>query len=253
MKKRLLFTLLATTAASIVSAETVLPTRAILPVAGSVQGAFNSHFRTELQLNNRSEQTMKGMVVFHPIGQSASASDPMVHFELAPHQTLAYGDVVGMFGVAGLGSVEIISEKKGLPTAVARAFDDGGGVDGTKGTVIPAIRPDEALQSGQSASLIVPMDLTRYRFNVGIRSMESGAAIKVIVFGASGIERKRFDLFYPADYLIQAPADALVGEPLLANETLVFQIAGGSAIVYGTTTDNTTNDPSIQIANSTAE
>jgi hypothetical protein len=222
-------------------------TRAVIPVAGSTAGAHGSNFKTELQLNNRSAQPMSGTLVFHAAGRSAAASDPSLDYTLAPHETKSFEDVVAEFGVTGLGSVDIVSEGKGVPTVVARAFDDAGAA-GTKGVTIPSIAPDNALQTGESSALIVPMDLQRYRFNVGIRTLSAGAKLRVTVYGANGFGRAVVDVPLAADFFVQQPADALIGGTLLSDEALVFEVVEGSAIIYGTTTDNTTNDPSIQFA-----
>jgi hypothetical protein len=236
----------ATTLCTVTLAAAEAP-RAILPVAGSTAGAHGSHFKTELQLNNRSVQPMSGTMVFHAAGRSAEAGDPTLTYSLAPHETKSYADVVDAFGVTGLGSIDIIADDKGLPSVVARAFDDAG-EEGTKGVTIPAIVPDHALKVGDSSVLIVPMDLVRYRFNVGIRTLESGAQLRVTIYGANGVSRKSVDVTLAPNYFSQIAADTFVSDTLLSDEALGFEVLGGSAIVYGTTTDNTTNDPSIQIA-----
>ena len=46
----------------------------------------------------------------------------------------------------------------------------------------------------------------------------------------------------------QLSAARLLGVAPGANDTLAFSLEGGSAIIYGATTDNTTQDPSLQIA-----
>jgi hypothetical protein len=40
----------------------------------------------------------------------------------------------------------------------------------------------------------------------------------------------------------------LDGYVLTGGETITFDVTGGAAFVYGSTTDNTTNDPSVQLA-----
>ena len=41
-------------------------------------------------------------------------------------------------------------------------------------------------------------------------------------------------------------AASFLGGPIGANQSIRFTIDAGSAIIYGSTTDNTTNDPAIQ-------
>ena len=44
------------------------------------------------------------------------------------------------------------------------------------------------------------------------------------------------------------PADEFAGVALTENESIEFTVDRGSLIVYGATTDNTTQDPSFQYA-----
>jgi hypothetical protein len=68
-----------------------------------------------------------------------------------------------------------------------------------------------ALVGGLTGFLITPLDPALTRFNIGVRTLCSGATIQVTVRDANG-----------------------------------FVVRTASAIVYGSKTDNTTNDPAIQ-------
>jgi large repetitive protein len=216
----------------------------ILPVVGSTEGAQGARFRTGLQLSNPSGEVVRGALVFREQGTAASPTDPRVEFELAARATQSFGDVVADMGASGLGSMEIFVIEGADPVVVARAYADG---EGTLGVTVPLVKFDEALEAGESATLLVPSDLLRFRFNIGVRSLGEGAKLKVEVFDADGsllstLEEK----VYPADAFVQLPSSAFAGN-LLANQSLRVEVVAGSAIVYGTTTDNRTNDPSLQI------
>jgi hypothetical protein len=233
------------TAAGTYAAEPVR--RAVLPIVGSVRGAFDSNFKTEVQLNNRSAQPMSGRLVFHPMGRSAGPNDPYIPYSLEPHQTLQYDDVVLAMAQTGLGSIDVIADDKGVPTIVARAYDDKGNA-GTTGATIPPVRVEDALLTGESSTLLVPSDRQRFRFNIGIRTLEAGATVDVEIYNENGVKRKTTTLTFPHDYFVQQSGDAFVTDTLTANEAVAFIVRNGSAIVYGTTTDNSTNDPSVQLA-----
>lgn len=53
---------------------------------------------------------------------------------------------------------------------------------------------------------------------------------------------------YPANYFEQRDSGAFLDAVLAANDTITVSVASGSAIVYGATVDNRTNDPSVQLA-----
>lgn len=222
-------------------------TRAVVPVVGSTAGAFGSLFKTELQLNNRSTQTMSGTLVFHRQGASAAPGDPSLRYLLEPHQTVHFEDVMAALSATGLGSMDIIADGHGVPTVVARAYDDNA-EEGTAGTTVPALLVREVLSAGRTGWLLVPRDRARYRFNIGVRTLAEGVSASVTIYGANGVARKSITLSLPADYFAQQSGDAFVSDTLLANESIAFTLTSGRAVFYGTTTDNLTNDPSIQIA-----
>lgn len=245
MKRTMILTIAVLLGASAAFAQSV---RAILPVAGSAEGAFGSQFKTELQLNNRSTVEVRGTMVFHPIGQSASAGDPRLAYTLAPHQTLEYEDVVAALGTSGLGSIDFEVIEGGVPAVVARAFDDKG-ENGTTGTNIDLVDPREAFTVGQSTALVLPADRERFRFNIGVRTLEGGARLGVRIFGPDGVQRgTATELNFAPNFFTQQPAETLIGTTLLANESVAFEILAGSVVLYGTTTDNATNDPNVQLA-----
>jgi hypothetical protein len=222
--------------------------RGVIPVAGSTSGAFGSNFRTSLQLSNRTDRVQTGALVFRAAGVAGSESDATLVYTLAPHETLSFDDVVGAMGVTGLGSLDVRVESGGVPAIVARAYDDQAEL-GTVGTGIALVATADALATDDEASLIVPRDLERFRFNIGIRTLGDGATILVKVFDANGNEQETIGpLTFVADYFVQQPAAEFLGAVIRANDAIAITVVSGNAIVYGTVTDNTTNDPSIHIA-----
>ncbi|HET8796714.1 MAG TPA: hypothetical protein VFO89_03445 [Thermoanaerobaculia bacterium] len=214
------------------------PPDAIVPVVVSVRGPSNATFRTELQLGNAGETVKRGWLVLRP--QLIAT-----RYEIAPHATLSFADVAGELGGTGLGSLDILVESGGIPVIVARAFDDQPG--GTTGVSVPAVRFGEILGRGDFGALIVPRDLARYRFNIGIRALDSGATLELTLRTPSGQQRHARDLVFAEHAFVQQIGDAFTGTTLQPNELLEIRIAAGSAILYATTVDNATNDSSIQV------
>lgn len=220
--------------------------RAIVPVVGSTAGAQGSNFRTSLELHNRSARPMKGTLLIRP----ASAGAPVgVPYSLAPHQTVFFEDIVASAGVSGLGSMDVYVEQGGVPTIVARAYDDKGS-GGTTGVSVRPVSPADALASGDRGALIVPADLARFRFNIGVRSLAEGADVAIVIYNSDGsIAANLGTIRFAPDAFTQQPASQLLGgRTLAANQSIAFEVVQGAAIIYGTSTDNVTNDPSLQIA-----
>ena len=214
------------------------PPDLVVPVVGSTAGQSGSSFKTELQLTNATDNAIEGWLVLQPIIAAR-------RYELAPGATLSFADVVAELGLSGLASLDILVDRGGLPIVVARAYDDQ--PDGTTGVTVPALRSADVLSRNDVSALIVPRDLTRYRFNIGVRTLETGASIEIAVRTPGGTERHYKSHIFGANAFAQDTADRFTGTTLNPNESIEVKITAGSAIVYATTVDNRTNDSSIQV------
>lgn len=219
---------------------------AVIPVAGSLHGGFGSNYRTAAQLHNRTARGASGEIVFHPANVPASESDPRVAYDLGPHSTIVFNDVVASLGVEGLGSIDIVAFEGAIPAVIVGVYDDQ--EVGTNGTGVPLIDNRDALVAGDTASLIVPGDLFDFRFNLGIRSLSAGVTVRLTVWREDGTERSSVVRVYGADFFQQQPASEFVLGTVDANDSIAIEIVAGSAFLYGAMTDNITNDPAIQIA-----
>ena len=222
------------------------PTRTIAAVAAA-PGVLDSLFRTTLQLHNPTASGVSGRLVFHPAGFSGSDTDPSITYTLGPGATTSYADVLAVFGRTGLGSLDLVATSGPVPLAVARVFNDGG-VRGTTGFSIDALRPEDALQSGQAGVLIAPADRDATRFNVGVRTFSADAAMTVTIRNASGQPIRTLTKVYAPNYFEQQPGTAFLGAAPGPSESVAVRIDAGSAIVYGASTDNKTQDPAMQVA-----
>ena len=129
----------------------------------------------------------------------------------------------------------------------ARVYNDTG--SGTNGFSEPMIPVARALHSGEHTRIIFPADLTNYRMNVGIRTLLDGASMTITVRDKTGFTIQSSQRSYPPTYFVQLSLAELVNNSvLLGNEVVVIAVDAGNAIVYGATTDNITQDPSVQIA-----
>ena len=209
----------------------------ILPGAGSTAGGGGANFRTELQLANPSDSAIGGWLVLRPAVIAR-------RYEIAPRAMLSFADVVADLGGSGLGSIDILADGFILPVVVARAYDDQ--PEGTTGVGVPAVTPAELLTREGGGTLIVPRDLERYRFNVGVRTVAE-TVMTLVVRGSGGIERHARTLSLGENHFGQQPGDAFAGIDLDAGDTIEVIVESGSAVVYATTVDAGTNDSSIQV------
>lgn len=223
---------------------------AIIPVVGSTPGALGqAFFRTSVQLFNPGTTRMTGRLVYHPAGSSAAATDPSLSYVLEPGETRSITDLLPAMGLTGLGSLDVVTDTgTATPLFVVRVFNDAGAA-GTSGFTEDAVTPAQALIAGERGYLIAPPDSALYRFNVGVRTLGAGATLTITVRNQAGSVTRTLTRTYPPNYFEQRDsASFLNGAPVAANESITIQVVSGSAIVYGATVDNRTNDPSLQLA-----
>lgn len=224
----------------------------IIPVAGSAQGAVGSSFKTALQIHNRTTSPISGKIIFHPQGVLGSDADPSISYSLSSWASKSYADLLPAFSQSGLGSLDVVPASGAAPEFSTHVFNDAGAA-GTSGLTEEAVKPAAALVPGDHAVLLTPPSFVTQRFNIGIRTLSQGAALTVNVRNSAGSVIRTVTKSYPANYFEQkGSSDFLSGLALAGNESIELVVTSGSIVVYGAPTDNITNDPSLQIARSTA-
>jgi hypothetical protein len=99
------------------------------------------------------------------------------------------------------------------------------------------------------AVLLLPADPTRFRFNLGVRTLEAGAAATLTVRDAAGaVVTTASRSFLTAYHEQQSAAAFLAAAALPAGGSIGISVTSGVAIFYGATVDNTTGDPSLRMA-----
>jgi hypothetical protein len=221
----------------------------ILPAAGAVQGS-SAFFRTSLQMVNPTSTAITGNLVFHKQLQSASPGDPSLAFTLNPGQILSYPDVLTTMGTSGLGSLDIVTNGGDAPLASARVFSDGG-TAGTSGFSEEGVSPNDALDFFSRGILFIPPDLTNFRMNIGVRTLDTGAVLDVSTFDSAGILRATRTVTYGANVFDQVPVGTFTGAstvPPGGYIVITFNTFGGRAFVYSSTIDNRTSDSTFRLA-----
>jgi hypothetical protein len=220
----------------------------IVPAVGSTRGAFGSNFKTSMQLTNATPYPIKGTLVFHPAGRSAQDGDPSLPYNLNNFQTVFHEDVVAEMGQNGLGSLDVMSTSSAAPIITVRVYNDGGAA-GTSGFTEDVLPPTAALQFGEISLLAIPADATNFRLNIGVRSLSAGATLFVSAVDKDGFGSESVMKTYPPNVFEQTTVQAFLnGTPVPAGGSILIVLSTGGAFVYGSTTDNRTNDSSIQFA-----
>jgi len=218
----------------------------VLPVAGAVQGA-GAFFRTSVQLFKYGQETIKGKLVFHPAGAVGSDSDPSLPFTIGSSQTLSFPDVVAAMGTSGIGSLDVVTYCGADVIVSARVFSDGGSA-GTSGFIEEGLEPELARRPSLSGIMLLPADLTNFRMNVGIRTLESGAVLNIITHDAGGVTLNTRGVTYSANYFDQPTLSQFTGlTPPPEGGSVQVQVTSGAAFIYGSIIDNRTQDSSMRM------
>jgi len=236
-------------------AYAALPLARVLPAVGSTAGVGGSFFKTSVQIFNPGANTMNGRFVYHATGTAGIPSDPGLDFSVGSQQTLTWDDILPAMGQSGLGTLDVLlpSASSSPAVIVTRVFNDAD-EDGTAGFTQEAISPNETgtagrvITNGRSAYLVLPADLDRFRFNIGLRTLASAASVQFSVRDADGNIVGLGSKSMPASSFLQQEAGVLLGLELPPSGTIRIVINGGATVVYGATIDNVTQDPSIQFA-----
>jgi len=224
----------------------------IVPVVGSVTGGFGSQFKTDVQLLNPGGTTLTGTMIFHPSGTSGQQSDPNITYSIPAGHVVTYPDLVGSLGRTGIGSLDfLIASGQSAPVTITRVYNDGG-TNGTSGfteeLVATAASDAHIMFQGATGYMIAPPDPAKARFNIGIRTLSQGATLTARLKDQNGTTLVTVTKSYQPNWFEQPTASALFsGATIGGNYIVEISVSSGSAIIYGSTTDNTTNDPAIQV------
>jgi len=213
----------------------------VITAAGSLPGNFGSFFRTSVQIASPGGGTSTGKLVFHPAGVAASPNDQAIPYTVSSGNAMSISDIVQHMGKSGLGTIDIISNNGFPPLVTARIYNDT--ANGTSGFTEEMITPREALHAFEGGILLTPADLTKFRVNIGVRTFSTPVTMNV-QYGF----RTQSNVNFPANTFRQYSLTDFGDASPVENEQIFLTMLSGDAIVYLSTTDNQTNDSSVQFA-----
>lgn len=220
----------------------------VLPVAGSTLGEFGSRFSTGLQIHNPTANPFTARLTFRPHAFRGGAALPTRSFEIAPGATESFDDVVAAIqpGLEGLGSLDLTVPANVDVVTLARVYNIG--PNGEASLTTPLVAEEDALVAGETGLVTAPHAPAAQRFNLGLRALASGVRLTATVRSSTGALLRVVPLSLATNVSSQASAETLLGVTFQGDESVTFTIEEGSAVIYATWTDNTTQDPSLQFA-----
>jgi hypothetical protein len=219
--------------------------RTVVVIAGSGPGAGGAFFRTQLEMHDPTDDAISGNLVIHPMGGGTTRT---FGYALRPRETR---DISPSIDLSGFGSIDIVpltgGMSGGMPEVSVHVYNDGG-ERGTTGFNVALVSTSEAIGEGQRGVLLTPVSASAFRYNVGVRALESGAEATFILRRTSGEVAARVARSFAPHELAQFSAAALFGTELQGTDSIEIVVTRGSAIVYGSAVDNISQDPSFLVA-----
>ncbi len=257
----------------------------VIPVAGSVRGASETFFRTELAITNIGCHPIRGILDYYEDTGAVHTLDVV----LDPLASRVFDDVVGSFGITSrslgyltftplpliLDPPDPIAACNEPPFAVSsRTFATVGDDPGTYGTGVPVLSLDSAIRAGQQRKLggledsrtstVLARTPATFRTNFALieasgepitvrarvffsdpRSLAAGAALGTKEFELG--PRQSLQVSGLVGSIVGVERDTKYGD--LRNVQIEFQVVegDGSLIVYTSSVDNGTGDSSLRV------
>ncbi len=205
----------------------------VIPVAGVLQGANNTFFRTDVTITNTGGSQGSGALQFFP--RSGSPSSQQI--TLGARQSMVLNDVIGTFFNAPSGSVGFLmfTPSAGTFAITNRTYTTVAGQTGTFGSASPALPVSGSLKTGSLRAIGSLEDATRatiiaarpatFRTNFGmLETSGNSATVRVTL---------RFN--YPAGTKLQAVGSAFKDYTLAPNQFM--QLNGIATEILGPNRD----------------
>lgn len=213
----------------------------IVPVVGSVAGAFGSRFETALQLTNPHPFAVSGVLTIR------GDETRRVAYQLSAYETGSYANLMADAGAEGIATMDIEPAVGEAPVAVTRIFDTSHSTMST-GTVVAQLTPDDALHAGEHSAVIASADPTRARTNVGVRALAEGALVRLTLHRSNGVTAASVEVPVGQNRLRQESIAGWFDTTAAANDSIVVEVLQGAAIVYASIVNDATQETSFQAA-----
>jgi len=228
--------------------------RVVVPVAGTVDGRYGSHFRTSLALRGFGT----GTVYFRKRGDFyGDERDPHLHYDLGYlgmagiPGVIMVEDVNDAFGVDGVGQLDIVPDyldqgsdpRSDWLAPIAEAYIYNDSSHGRYGAAVESLSPDDLVRDGLHLQLPAGYGQT-IRVNVGLRSFDLPVTVTPYVYVReleAAIRLEPTELA-PNTYEQHMLSQLLVDYQAVAGDLVFLDFEGGAVAAYASFTDNQSND-----------
>ncbi|MFI5142495.1 MAG: leucine-rich repeat domain-containing protein [Thermoanaerobaculales bacterium] len=216
-----------------------------VPVASHVDGANNSHWRSDLGLLNVGTVTANVQIRFFSSNGVVSSTT-----YVSPGVQWVFTDVVGQLPASGSGAIEVLSDRPLKVTARTYSQvppDASCDANGTQGQDYPAVVASDGLAAGQSAYLGGLRENVPYHSNIGVVNTGTGSAtVLVELYAGTGNKLTDYTVNLAAGQWSQEtqPFFHKAGLKTIDRGYAKITVQSGSGVFgFASVIDNTTNDP----------
>lgn len=233
----------------------------LIPVAGTVRGANDTFFRTDMDVANVGSTAGSAVLSYYPQGGSPIERT----ISIAAGATSTFSDVIGdLFGLSSSLGYIIVQPRQGEFAITSRTYATMGNAPGTFGSGTPTVPIDAALRLGKikviggleiaSSATIAARKPGTFRTNIGlIETSGQAVTVRVTVFYADA-RAKAFGPLKSFEFELQPSQSRLITNlntlledftrADLRNAQLQFDIVrgDGAVIIYTSSVDNGTGD-----------
>ncbi|MEJ2580276.1 MAG: serine hydrolase [Acidobacteriota bacterium] len=201
-------------------------------------GAQGSEWRTDLCLLNLSGDPATAEIIF----RRSDGETAVLPVNVPDRRQVMLEDVVSQLGLAGSGSIEVISDRPLL--ASSHTFN--AGADGTYGLFVAGISGQGTASGGDTVWLPQLRQNALFRTNIGlVNSSPSKARVQISLHDGSGSEiASRRRVLDPHGWVqLQEPFARLADRTDINSGYARITVESGSGIIaYASMIDNSTND-----------
>ena len=214
--------------------------------AAHVNGAHGSTWRDRTQLRNPYNTPLTGELCVVPRGERYPDAAACEAYSLAPGTTVVYDDLWGrFFSTDGAGTVWVVpDEGQDDPLLFASVFNQDG--EAEFGSTAQVLTPDDYAPAGTTLGTILSPE--GYRDNPFVATGPDGATIEWTYTNSAGGNKVVVTAEYAPNTTVQytGGVEQLLGFTPEPNASLDARILDGSARVYASSNNNTTNDNAIR-------
>lgn len=213
-------------------------TKQIVPIVGRLTGAGGSQFRSDLKLYNPGDTPITGKLIFTPRGQSESAQDTAVVYNVPAFGVAFYEDVYAAAfpGGAGAARLAVIADTTSIPIIDSSTYTalPGGGELAQSPTVLVAT----AFRAGVQAAVI---GKASERTNVLVMTGPQDVIIYWKYRDPTGVVRGSAAKSYSHDATYQLGVADLFGTAVVPNGSIEANVASGTARIALSPVNNVSN------------